>query len=96
MNYYRVQTKLPVSRIINNGVKRAIRERLLIILAEEQRQQQFWHENVAPRLNPTRKKQVIREANKRIQALKIVIYMLTPFYERTEDVPTFVKKDGKN
>lgn len=96
MNYYRVQTKLPVSRIINNGVKRAIRERLLIILQEEEKQQQFWNDNVAPRLNTTRRKQVVREANKRIQALKIVIYMLTPFYERTEDVPSIVRKASKS
>jgi len=95
MTYYRVSTKLPVSRIINNGVKRAIRDRLIIILAEEERQQKFWEENIAHRLNPTRKKQVEREANKRIQALKIVIYMLTPFYERTTDVPSIVIKKEK-
>jgi hypothetical protein len=37
---------------------------------------------------------LIKEIQKRIMALKIVIYHLTPYFERTGDQPTFSRKRG--
>lgn len=80
---------------MNEGVKRAIRVRLETILENEESMYRWWLENVKHKLNRTRQKGVDREFKKRIQALKIVVYMLTPFGERTSDVPMFVvKKDN--
>lgn len=90
MNYYQKPPKLIMSKIINNGTKKAIRERLKIILSEEEKQYKHWEENVKHRLNPTRQKEVKRKFEKRIQALKIVIYTLTPFYEQVDDEPAIV------
>lgn len=83
------------SKTITESVRRSVRVRLICILESEQSAHLFWTENIRDKLNPTRQKQVQREYNKRIQALKIVIYSLTPYLERTEDVPTFVVKKPK-
>jgi len=83
---------LVFSKGINETMKRAIRVRLKIILDEEEKGLKNWEERIKHRLNLSRQKQVSREHTKRIQALKIVIHMLTPYSERTEDVPSFVVK----
>lgn len=81
---------------MNEGVKRAIRVRLQVILDHEIKSFDHWIEVIKPKLNRTRQKQIDREHKKRIQAMRIVIHMLTPYLERTEDVPTFVvRKDKK-
>ena len=85
-----------MSKIINEGVKRGIRVRLKIILDNEERQLSHWNDAIRHQLNATRQKQVEREFTKRIQALRIVLHMLTPFFERTTDVPSIiVKKKAK-
>ncbi len=86
---------MPVSRIINKSVKRSISERLKIILAEYQEMYQFWQDNVKHKLNPTRQKDMERKYTKHIQAMKITIHFLTPFYEQIEDEPMFVVKKNR-
>lgn len=88
--------KMTFSKTITETVRRSIRVRLLSILDAEQKAHTYWGEHIKDKLNATRKKQVEREYNKRIQALKIVIYSLTPYLERTDDVPTFVVKKPKS
>jgi hypothetical protein len=92
MNYYKLPQKMPVSQIINKAVKRSISDRLKIILAEHEKMYQFWQDNLKPKLNPTRQRDVERKFNKQIQALKITIHLLTPFYEQVDDEPMFVVK----
>lgn len=89
---YTLLQKMTFSKTINETVRRSVRVRLLSILDSEQKAHLYWKEHIKDKLNSTRQKQVEREYNKRIQALKIVIYSLTPYLERTDDVPTFVVK----
>jgi hypothetical protein len=82
--------------MMNEGVKRAIRERLKIILEEEEKQLRYWEGTIRSKLNRTRQDHIERRFHKDIQALKIVIHKLTPFFERTDDIPMFVvKKEPK-
>lgn len=87
--------KMTFSKPINETIRRSVRVRLICILESEEKAHFFWSENIRGKLNNTRQKQIQREYNKRIQALKIVIYSLTPYLERTDDVPTFVIKKSK-
>lgn len=87
---------MALSKRMNETVKRAIRVRLEHLLEEEEKQFQYYREHVAHKLNDTRQKQIEREYNKRVSALKIVIYMLTPYFERTSDQPTFVIRKSHN
>lgn len=96
MNYYKLPQKMPVSRIINKSVKRSISDRLKIILTEHEKMYDFWQVNLRPKLNHTRQKEVERKFKKHIQALKITIHFLTPFYENYDDEPMFVVKKKKN
>lgn len=89
---YLLLQKMTFSKNITESVRRSVRVRLIAILEAEQKAHSFWTEHIKHKLNATRQKQVQREYNKRIQALKIVIYSLTPYLERTEDVPTFIVK----
>lgn len=85
------------SKTMSESVKRAIRVRLEFLLENEEKAYDHWHLVIKDKLNKTRQKQIIREFQKKIQAVKIVIYWLTPYFERTEDIPTFVvKKDKKD
>lgn len=84
--------KMTFTKIITETVRRSVRVRLISILESEQKAHKHWEDYIKHKLNSTRQKQVGREYNKRIQALKIVIYSLTPYLERTDDVPTFVVK----
>lgn len=92
MKKYTSLYKLTMSKIINESVKRAVRERLKLFLAEEERRFNFFEDNIKHKVNLTRAKQVRRESSKRMQALKIVIHLLTPYYERGDDVPAIVIK----
>ena len=76
-------------------VKRGIRVRLQIILDQEIKSFERWDEMIKPKMNLTRQKQVAREFKKRIQAMRIVVHILTPFFERVDDVPTFVVRKEK-
>lgn len=95
MNNSRTLIQLMTSKVMNENVKRAIRERLKIILDEELRQFRYWEESLRSKMNHTRQDQVERRFNKDIQALKIVIHKLTPFFERTEDIPSIIVKKPK-
>jgi len=95
MDAYKVLQKMTFSKSMTETVKRAIRVRLQTILDQEIKSFERWNEVIKPNMNLTRQKQVSREFKKRIQAMKIVIHALTPFFERTEDVPTFVVRKNK-
>lgn len=95
MNAYQLLKKMHFSKILTQTVRRAIRVRLEAILEEEEKTYQYWETTVMHKLNTTRQKQVAREFKKRIQAMKIVVHALTPFWERTTDVPTFVVRKQK-
>lgn len=83
-------------KTINESVKRSVRVRLQSILDNEMAEYRYWMENIREKLNKSRRKEVERKFNKRIQAFKITIHALTPYFERTDDVPTFVvRKDKK-
>lgn len=93
---YKILQKLMFSKSMTESTRRAIRVRLEPMLTEEEKQYARWIEEIKPKLNLTRQKQVEREYKKRIQGLKIVIHLLTPYWERVSDVPTFVvRKDKK-
>lgn len=92
----KVLRNLMFSKSMSENVKRAIRVRLEFLLENEEKSYAHWHEVIKDKLNKTRQKQITREYQKKIQAVKIVIYWLTPYLERTTDIPTFVvKKDKK-
>lgn len=96
MNAFQVLQKMTLSKSMTETVRRAIRVRLIVLLETELKCYKHWKDNIQHNLNRTRQKQIDREYKKRIQAAKIVIHWLTPFWERTEDVPTFVvRKDKK-
>lgn len=80
---------------MNEGMKRAIRDRLSMILKEEEKSFAHWGDNIRHKLNRTRQAQVERRFHKEIQAFKIVIHKLTPYMDRTEDEPSIVVKKPK-
>jgi len=88
--------KLMLSKLLNEGTKKAVRERLQIILNEELRQFKWWEDSVRHKLNQTRQRAVEARFNKEIQALKIVIHKLTPFMDRVEDEPSIIVKKKKS
>ena len=92
---FKVLQKMVFSKAMTETVKRAVRVRLQVILENEESSYERWKEWVKPKLNSTRQMQVEREFKKRIQAYKITVHSLTPFGERTEDIPTFVISKGK-
>ena len=95
MQAYSQLQKLMMSKLLNEGTKRAVRERLKIILDEDLRQFKWWQEMVRSKMNPTRQAAVERRFNKEIQALKIVIHKLTPFGDRVDDEPSIIVKKKK-
>lgn len=96
MTDYSTLQKLMMSKLLNEGTRRAVRERLKIILDDEVRQFARWQEIIRAKLNVTRATQVERRFNKEIQALKIVIHKLTPFGDRVDDEPSIIVKKVKN
>lgn len=95
MNAYSQLQKLMTTKLLNEGTKRAVRERLKIILDEELKQFRWWEETIRHKLNKTRQDDIERRFNKEIQALKIVIHKLTPFMDRVEDEPSIIVKKPK-
>lgn len=95
MNAYSQLQKLMMTKIMNEGTKRAVRERLEIILNDELRQFKWWEDVVKSKLNATRQMAIERRFNKEIQALKIVIHKLTPFGDRVDDEPSIIVKKPK-
>ena len=88
----RTLTKLMMGKEINSSVLKAVRIRLELILSERERQYAHWQEHVAHKLTATRQKDVRRKMEKTITALKIVIFELTPFFDRTDDEPTLINR----
>lgn len=95
MDALKILQKMTFSKSMTETVRRAIRVRLLVILEDEERQYKRWQEHISPTMNRTRQKMIDREFKKRIQAYKITIHCLTPYYERETDVPTFVVRKPK-
>lgn len=89
---YKILQNLMFRKTLNEGVKRAVRVRLQCILDNEVSEYRYWIDNIKEKLNKSRQKEVERKFNKRIQAFKITIHALTPYFERTDDIPTFVVK----
>ena len=70
--------KMTFNKTITETIRRSVRVRLISILESELEAHRHWNEYIKHKLNATRQKQVEREYNKTIQALKIVMYSLTP------------------
>jgi len=80
------------TRKLTRGVKLAVRERLKLILSEEEQRYEHFKDYVSPKLVATRRCQVDRAFKKRIQAIRITIYVLTPIEMREEDIPLLFKR----
>lgn len=93
---YQILKKLMFSKRLTEGIKRAIRVRLELVLDNELKEYQHWVDYFKEKQSKTLRKEIERKFNKRIQAFRITIHALTPFFERTEDVPTFVVRKDKN
>ena len=89
-------SKLIFERNMTEGVKRALRERLQVFLDDKEKAFLSWEENSRRRLNKTRQEAIERRFNKEIQALKIVIHMLTPYADRMEEEPSIIVKKKKD
>lgn len=83
------------NKIITETVRRAVRVRLQVILDVDLKHYETWKEDIKPKLNLTRQKQVEREFRKRIQAYRITIHSLTPYFERVDEIPMFIVKKIK-
>ena len=90
MDAYKILQRMTLSKTINQTVIRAVRMRLERILENKESQYKHWQESVKHKLNETRRKQVERHFQKTIQAYKIIIFDLTPYYERVGDPPAIV------
>lgn len=94
---YKLLQNLMFRKTLNEGVKRAVRVRLQAILENELFEYRHWTEHIKHKQAKSRQKEIERKFNKRIQAFKITIHALTPFFERSEDIPSFVvRKDKKD
>jgi hypothetical protein len=90
MKPYQILQRMTFSKSINQTVIRAVRVRLETMLQNKEAQYKSWQENVRHKLNKTRKRDVERHFQKTIQAYKIIIFDLTPYFERIGDPPAFV------
>lgn len=77
---------------VTKAVKLAVKDRLEVILSEEEQAYQHFKDYVQHRLKGTRRTQVQRAFKKRIQAYRIVIYMLTPYDKRMSDIPVLFER----
>lgn len=84
------------SKRLTEGIKRAIRVRLELVLDNELKEYQHWVDYFKEKQSRTMQKDVERKFNKRIQAFRITIHALTPYFERTDNIPTFVRRGKKN
>lgn len=85
---------LTMHRKITKGVRLAIRARLQLILEEEQSNYERWQGYIAPKMQRTKAKTVERAFKKRIQAFRIVIYVLTPREMRDTDIPNLFNRES--
>lgn len=92
---YKLLKNLMSSTRLTEGIKRAIRVRLELVLDNELKEYQHWKDYFKEKQSRTLQKDVERKFNKRIQAFRITIHALTPFFERVDDVPTFVRRKDK-
>jgi hypothetical protein len=83
--------KMPILKIDSN-VKRALAYRLKFFLEEEERHLEHFENHAARHLGKTRAEYVRRDYRQRIQALRVVIWMLTPPLERTTEFPGFWRR----
>lgn len=90
MDAYKILQRMTLSKTINQTVIRAVRVRLERILENKEKQYQHWNECVKHKLNATRQKGIQRHFEKTIQAYKIIIFDLTPYYERVGDPPAII------
>src|ERR1700685_1612183 len=83
------------SKVMNQGVKRAVKIRLEVMLEHEQSSLVAWEERCRKLINQTRQLQLERNYLKRISALKIVIWMLSEMGDRGDLPPLVIarKKD---
>lgn len=95
MDAYKILQKMTLGRNINSSVIRAVRARLIFLLDERKRKFVHWEEHISHKMNPTRQKEVRRKFEKIIKAYEIVIYDLTPFFERVEDLPPLIDRKKK-
>lgn len=84
---------MTMHRKVTRGVKLAVRQRLITILEDEIRSYNHWKDHVAGKMKTTRRIQVQRAFKKRLQAMRIVIYILTPREMRDGDMPTLFERD---
>lgn len=97
MDAYRILQKMTFNKNINATVVKAVRTRLERLLQEEERSYAHWKQNIEHKLNQTRRKEIRRKFEKVITSYKIVIYHLTPFFERTDDIPALInRKTNRN
>lgn len=94
---YQLLQKMILNKHINRSVLRSIRVRLEVVLAEKEKSFNYWKDNNSHKLNVTRQKEIRRNFERSIQAMKIVIYDLTPFEERCDLPPPtiIIKKNDK-
>ena|SRR5450432_3971374 len=84
--------QLLFSKAMNKSVKHAVKTRLEVILAEEERSLVSWHERCKRLLGVTRQQQIERNYLKRISALRIVTWMLSDFGDRGDLPPMVIKR----
>jgi hypothetical protein len=81
--------QLMFSKVMNKGVKKAVKIRLELMLAEEERAFVSWEERCRRLINVTLQQQIERNYLKRISALRIVCWMLSDMGDRG-DLPPLV------
>jgi hypothetical protein len=86
--------QLMFSKVMNKGVKRAVKLRLDVMLEEEERAFASWLDRCKRLLQKTRQQQIERNYLKRISALRIVCWMLSEMGDRG-DLPAMVIKRPK-
>ena len=92
MDAYQILRKMTFSRQLTGTVRKAVRVRLEALLEVEEKSYERWKEIYAHKCTPTQRKIAERNFKKRIVAYKIVIWDLTPIYERSPEVPIFFER----
>jgi uncharacterized membrane-anchored protein YhcB (DUF1043 family) len=95
MEAYKILQRMTFSKNVNQVVIRAVRVRLERMLENKEAQYKKWQEDIKHKLNKTRQRDIERHFQKTIQAYKIIIFDLTPYYERVGDPPAFVVSKTK-
>jgi hypothetical protein len=78
---------------LDGNTKKALAIRLKCILEQEEQGYDHWLRIVKPKLKKTLADQLERKQKQKIQALKIVIWILTPPMERDNEFPGFWSKN---